>query len=162
MYIILQNCDIFQQRSSGNIIRWDWIIMIINRRYKEGLNIKSISHLYRECHGICHATSRMKADQTVNTALDEKLLNERKWTRKGSITVESEKIYQSVLTNPQDNTPAKCNSKISKVKTKVKNTIQEDINNAWHNHIKDLVVQGQFLRLFTNGKRKYNLEINSL
>ena len=36
---------------------------------------------------------------------------------------------------------------IAKVKTKVKNIIQEDISKTWHNHIKSLVLQGQFLRL---------------
>ncbi len=109
---------------------------------KEGLGIKSISHLYRECHGIAHTSSRLKADSTVNTALDQRLHHERKWTRKGSITVDSENVFQSATSGELNN-----NSNISKVKTKVKNIIQEDISKTWHNHIRTLVVQGQFLRL---------------
>ena len=66
---------------------------------KEGLGVKSISHLYRECHGICHTTSRIKADTVVNVALDQRLNHEKNWTRKGSITVDSEDVYQSVISN---------------------------------------------------------------
>ncbi len=56
---------------------------------KEGLNIKSISHLYKETHAISHATSRPKADTQVNVALDTRLEHEIKWTSKNSVTVYS-------------------------------------------------------------------------
>ncbi len=111
---------------------------------KEGLDIKSISHLYRECHGIAHTSSRLKADSTVNVALDQRLNHEQNWTRKGSITVESENVYQSAVSIACQETG---NVNITKVKSKVKNIIQEDISKTWHNHIKSLVLQGQFLRL---------------
>ncbi len=106
----------------------------------EGLGIKSITHLYRECHGVCHATSRLKADKTVNVALDERINHERNWTRKGSITVDSENIYHSVIANES-------NTNIKSIKSKVKSSIQDDINKSWNDHIKTLVVQGKFLQI---------------
>ena len=81
---------------------------------KEGLGIKSISHL-NECHGICHITSRIKAEKIVDVALDQRLNHEKNWSRKGLITVKSEGIYQSVI---QDNKVDINN--IKSVKTKVK------------------------------------------
>ncbi len=52
---------------------------------KEGLNIKSISHLYRECHGISHTSSRLKADSTVNIALDQDLTTKETGLEKGPL-----------------------------------------------------------------------------
>ena len=53
---------------------------------KEGLNIKSLSHIYKESHAVSHASSQLKADKMVNAALDCHLVREEQWTRKGSVT----------------------------------------------------------------------------
>ena len=54
------------------------------------LNIKSVCHLYKECHSIAHATSRIQADKNVYAALDSCLDHERTWTRILSITTYAE------------------------------------------------------------------------
>ncbi len=70
---------------------------------KEGLNIKSIFHLYKETHAISHATSRRKADTQVNVTLDTRLEHEIKWTRKNSVTVYSEsQFHQTIDSAPDD------------------------------------------------------------
>ena len=61
-----------------------------------GLNIKSIKHLYKECHAFSHTTSRLKADSNVNVALDNKLHRESAWSRKGSIIVYSENCIKRI------------------------------------------------------------------
>ena len=61
----------------------------------EALNIKSISHLYKECHATSHTTSRIIADQNVNLALDSRVQRESQWVRKDSVTVYSEGQYQT-------------------------------------------------------------------
>ncbi len=48
---------------------------------KEGLNIKSISHLYKETHAISHATSRLKGDTQVNVTLGTMLEQDIKWAQ---------------------------------------------------------------------------------
>ena len=69
----------------------------------EGLCIKSPAHLYKESRAVAHATSRLKADKQVNTALDSKVYRERQWVRKDSITVYSENILQQSCPNIPDN-----------------------------------------------------------
>ena len=50
---------------------------------QHGLNIKSITQIYEEAHALAYASSRMKADRTVNAALDSRLEREKNWTKKG-------------------------------------------------------------------------------
>ena len=45
-------------------------------------NIKSISHLYKECQTSAYISCRLKSDELVNTALDSRLDREKIWTRK--------------------------------------------------------------------------------
>ncbi len=61
---------------------------------KSALNIRSLEHIYRECHAIAHTTSRMEADSVVNAALTLKLQYEQQWTRKGSISASCENKMQ--------------------------------------------------------------------
>ncbi len=69
---------------------------------KEGLNIKSISHLYKETHAISHTTSRLKADTQVNVALDTRLEHEIKWTSKNSVTVYRESQFHLAIDSVPD------------------------------------------------------------
>ena len=61
----------------------------------EGLDIKYITHLYKETHAVSHTSSHIKADKAVNTALDTRVARETQWSRKGSISVYSEKKFQN-------------------------------------------------------------------
>ncbi len=109
---------------------------------KEGLNIKSISHLYKETNAISHATSRLKADTQVNVALDTRLVHEIKWTRKNSVTVYSEsQLHQAIDSAPDDQ------QSVMQVKKTIKKNINDEFQDLWHNHIKTLLVQGRFMDL---------------
>ena len=57
------------------------------------LHIKNISSLYKETHAITHCSTRLKGDTGVNLALDNRLARESQFTRKQSVTVQSEHIY---------------------------------------------------------------------
>jgi hypothetical protein len=89
--------------------------------------------------------SRLEADSTVNTALDEKLLRESEWSRKNSIAVYSEDHYQqaSASCDQVDNSQ----QLITTMKRKVKDNINEEFSSMWHDHVKSLTVQGNFLDL---------------
>ena len=110
----------------------------------EALNIKSISHLYKECHATSHATSRLKADDAVNLALDCKLQHESKWVRKDSVTVYSENHYHTAVELCDSNSR---HTYIESIKRKIKQNINIEFSDMWYNHVKSLTVQGRFLEL---------------
>ena len=93
---------------------------------------------------MAHASARLKADRTVNTALDAKIDREAQWIRKGSITTYSEDHYIQASTDVDD-----VRNRVQCVKTCVKNAVSDEFSNMWHKHIKSLVVQGRFLELLT-------------
>ena len=113
---------------------------------QEGLNIKSLSHIYKESHVVSHATSRLKADSQVNAALDSKVTRERGYTRKGSISTASEDCFQNSAHDIPDE-PNK--TYIETVKKRVKQNIEQEINSTWINHVKSLTVQGRFLEILS-------------
>ena len=59
------------------------------------MNIKKISTLYTETHCVSHAATRLKGDNMVNMVLDCKISRESQYTRKHSVTVQAEEIFQS-------------------------------------------------------------------
>ena len=105
----------------------------------KGLDIKSISDLYREAHLTAHISSRVKGGPLVNHCLDTRLNREQSWTRKKSITHESESVFKIV--NKSVDTPLKTIQK--NAKTYLKDQVQE----MWHSHVKTLLVQGRFFDL---------------
>ena len=119
-----------------------------------GLNIKSVSQLYKECHSINHASSRLKADATVNAALSSKIDRESTWVKKDSITVYSESLFLETAKDCETTNP--CTSKsLNQIKTGVKRAISKEFDSYWSEHVKGLAVQGRFLELL-------NCEKNSL
>ena len=121
-----------------------------------GLNIKSISQLYKECHSINHVSSRLKADSNVNAALTSKIERESAWARKDSITVYSENLFKESAKDIGDTSP--CTQKqLSQVKTKVKKVISDEFNSYWCEHVKGLAVQGSFLGLLNLEKKLPNM-----
>ena len=88
--------------------------------------------------------ARLKADRTVNTALDAKIDRAAQWIRKGSITTYSEDHYIQASTVVDD-----VRNRVQRIKICVKNTVSDGFSNKWHKHKKSLVVQGRFLELLT-------------
>jgi hypothetical protein len=104
---------------------------------KEGLNIKSLTHIYKEAHAVAHATSRLKADKAVNVALSSRVQREEKWTRKGSITTYSEDHFSQIM--PEIPPDVSIHKQIETVKSKVKQNLSEEFHTMWNNHIKNLL-----------------------
>ena len=117
------------------------------------LKIKSISDLYRETRSISYATSRIKADNLVKTALDSKLDHEQQWKRKYSVTVYAENKYIEATSDSAVSESAIPDAQyLQNVKHKIKQNIQQETNKYWANHVKNLVVQGRFLDLIHEEK----------
>ena len=120
----------------------------------KGLNVKSISDLYEECHTNAYISSRVKGDDLVNHCLDSKLTRESEWTRKISQTVKSNNILEQVEEDlPND-------ASLHQKQTKAKDILREDSSELWHSHVKSLVVQGRFLDLLSLQERSF--EWNSI
>ena len=64
---------------------------------RTGLEIKSISELYEEAHCVNHARTRLLGDSLVNHALTSKVNREANQTRKKSVAVTAETIYEQAL-----------------------------------------------------------------
>ena len=61
------------------------------------LNLKAPSQLYLEGHSGNYALMRIKADSTVNLALDSRLERETLWTNKSSTISHCDQIFQEHL-----------------------------------------------------------------
>ena len=106
-----------------------------------GLNIRSISDLYLECHAMTHLSIRNKSDALVNHCLDSRLERERIWVHKKSVTVRCEDIFNNVNVN--------ASVKPSCQKTSAKKLLSKSISDYWQNHVRSLAVQGKFLDLLS-------------
>ena len=62
---------------------------------RTAMNIKKISTLYTETHCVSHAATRLKGDDRVNMVLDCKISRESQYTRKHSVTIQADEIFQS-------------------------------------------------------------------
>ena len=101
------------------------------------LDIKSISQLYKESQTCAFISSRIKADNLVNNALDSRLDREKTWTRKSSILVEADNVMKD-LANPSNLESAKKEAKVK---------IKDQFQSKWDTHIRSLSLQGNFLEL---------------
>lgn len=111
---------------------------------QEGLNIMSLSHLYKLTQCQSHARTRLVGDVRVNQVLDIKLRREEHWTQKHSTSVEAETVYNStsIIQNILPDHKLK-----SKIKENVSKHLNEIDQNKWREHINTLIKQGQYLKL---------------
>ena len=121
---------------------------------RNSLDIPSISSLYDEAHCLTHAATRMKGDGSVNYILDRKVARESEFTRKKSVTVRAEEVYQESLSfTTIDVIPEgerwekQRRQKIEEVKEAVKSRVRYDNEKIWSDHVKNLVKQGHLLEL---------------
>jgi len=61
------------------------------------LDIKNISTLYKETHAVTRASTRLSGDSRVNLIIDNKLVRESEYTRKQSVTVQSESKFKTTF-----------------------------------------------------------------
>ena len=124
---------------------------------QEGLGIRSISELYKEVHAVSQTRTRLKGDNIVNNAIDCTLERESEFTRKKSTCIEAENIYQKALDSctvlgeipdfSGENAGALKHKFDNQVSDKVKAVLSVERREKWENHVKELVVQGNFLAL---------------
>ena len=103
-------------------------------------DMKSIYQLYLESHTSAHLSSRIKADTKVNIAIDSCLEREKGWSKKFSIT-----NYSQNMIDKSDSATLP----FKKVKSNLSKSIKEEVTETWTGHIKNLVVQGDMLRIAT-------------
>ncbi len=116
----------------------------------EGLGIKSLTHLYKECHSIAYVSSMIKADKKVKNCLESKRLRELSWKKKFSIT----NYAHNLLTQAQNDIQPQLNAKqtLKTVKSKVKTSIAQEIKELWNDKLSTLVKQGNLLKLLAEEK----------
>ena len=123
----------------------------------EGLNVRSISELYRETHTVSHARTRLKGDLIVNSVINSTLERESQYTRKKSTTIEAEATFTAAIhsTTLDDSPPIFTGENAATqqytfntiVRTEVKKIMCLENTEKWHEHVKTLSVQGNFLAL---------------
>ena len=101
-----------------------------------GLDIPTISEIYRSCHCLAYSRSKIKGDQRVLHALDQQLTREEKWTRKSSSIKDAHEVH---LRNEQSNW--------KNTKKAVKQTLKRESRNKWKHEIEPLLVQGEFMKV---------------
>ena len=105
------------ERHGGSILNRAAII-----HSRDGLQFKTISELYKECHVLAHASSRLGADVKVQNALDNKVARESEWSKKMSLCNAS--ICEDYVEQSRD-------VNIQKTKTKIKGTLCEEQREHW-------------------------------
>jgi hypothetical protein len=71
-----------------------------------GMDVKSVSHLYKESQSLDIVRALIRGDHTVQTTVQAKVQHEQKWTRKSAISVHAAKIAGTILSSME---PAICN-----------------------------------------------------
>ena len=103
----------------------------------DGLNIPTITDLYRTCHCLAYSRSRIKGDDIVNHALDRRLERESGWSRQMSFTVDAHETHLKVPDSLNWN----------QTKTRIKKLGQDDCREKWIKLIEPLLVQGEFMKV---------------
>ena len=124
---------------------------------EEGLDIKSISEFYTEAHTVSHTRTRLKGDSNVNSVMDATIERESEYTRKKSTILEAEARYTTAVesctvagempTFTGENATSLTNNFNKGVSKAVKTVLRVEQREHWGNHVKSLVVQGQYLAL---------------
>ena len=118
------------------------------------MGLKAPSQLYMEGHAGNLLICKLKADETVQLAIESQLARETNWTRKSSTIVQCQEIIDIVSDNSFFPTPTNCHnyqssvaSETPKLKKAVKNTILDQVKEKWNKKAQDLEIQGDFLKL---------------
>ena len=133
--------------------------------FNTALDIKNISTLYKETHAVTHASTRLSGDSRVNLIIDNKLVRESEYTRKQSVTVQSESKFKTAFSYNcvQGEIPGTTSEElplsdadsalpppqkfIDEVKKDVKTAVLFEESQEILSHVKTLISQGHFLEL---------------
>ncbi len=118
------------------------------------LSIKPVSQVYLQGHVGNYINSTMKADTDVKIAIESSIFHESQWTRKSSTVVKCkdimEKLSETEHVPTMDNCPnVACSplAEVPKLKKAASAVIAETYLDYWNEVAKDLIMQGNFLRL---------------
>jgi hypothetical protein len=71
-----------------------------------GVDVKSVSHLYKEIQSLDIVRALIQGDHSVQTTVQAKVQHEQRWTRKSAISVRATVIAGTILSSME---PAICN-----------------------------------------------------
>ena len=118
------------------------------------LGIKLPSQLYFEGHASNYVNSRVKADRTVNAALDSTLARENNWSRKTSTIAKCDSIFTEISRTqfiPTElntyNLACSTSVELPKIKETVKDVIANEYLSYFNDQINNLTMQGDFIKL---------------
>jgi hypothetical protein len=66
-----------------------------------GMDVKSVSHLYKESRSLDIVKALIQGDHTVQTTAQAKVQREQKWTRKSAISVRAAEIAGTILSSTE-------------------------------------------------------------
>jgi hypothetical protein len=66
-----------------------------------GMDVKIVSHLYKESRSLDIVRALIQGDHTVQTTVQAKVQHEQKWTRKSAISVRAAEIAGTVLSSTE-------------------------------------------------------------
>jgi hypothetical protein len=66
-----------------------------------GMDVKSVSHLYKQSRSLDIVKALIKGDHTVQTTVQTKVQHEQKWTRKFAISVRAAEIAGTILSSTE-------------------------------------------------------------
>ena len=66
-----------------------------------GMDVKSVSHLYKESRSLDIVRALIRGDHTVQTTVQAKVQREQKWTRKSAISVRAAEIAGTILSSTE-------------------------------------------------------------
>jgi hypothetical protein len=65
------------------------------------MDVKSVSHLYKESRSLDNVRALIRGDHTVQTIVQAKVQREQRWTRKFAISVSAAKIAGTILSSTE-------------------------------------------------------------
>ena len=127
---------------------------------KEGLDCKSISELYMECHAVSHARTRLKGDASINQVLDSTVQREGQLSQTSGrlhTTTVCEEVFQQVLqlSTVDGEVPEYTGEQGRHLQEKFNREVQEKVKKAVRaeqqeklvEHVRGLTLQGNTLAL---------------
>jgi hypothetical protein len=66
-----------------------------------GMDVKSVSHLYKESRSLDIVRALIRGDHTVQTTVQAKVQREQRWMRKSAISVRSAEIAGTILSSTE-------------------------------------------------------------
>ena len=130
---------------------------------QQGLEIPTISQLYEEAHCINHTAMRLKGDPVVNAAMDNAIKRGAQFLRKGFAIVRAQEVHEVAMHKNceggefphfDDSSNKEIYQLTKKINETVKGTLKHKAQESNIEHLKTLVMQGEFLKFSLQERSK--------